>query len=115
MEKRELISGFLLELRRGTLLLCVLARLKEPTYGYNLIPSLANDGISIEANTLYPLLRRLESQGLLKSEWNTESAKPRKYYCITEFGREILAELTLHWKTTVKSLDVVLVEEDHEA
>ena len=115
MEKRELISGFLLELRRGTLILCVLASLKEPTYGYNLISSLATTDINIEANTLYPLLRRLESQGLLRSEWNTEAAKPRKYYCITDFGREVLSELTMHWKKTAQSLDVILEEENNEA
>ena len=115
MEKQELVSGFLLELRRGTVILCVLAKLKEPTYGYSLISSLAHTGITIEANTLYPLLRRLESQGLLRSEWNTEGAKPRKYYCITDFGSEVLAELTQHWQATVQSLDAVLKEERSEA
>lgn len=88
MERDEIVSGFILELCRGTVILCVLTKLKEPTYGYNLIAELADCGISIEANTLYPLLRRLESQGLLLSVWNTESTKPRKYYNITDLGHE---------------------------
>ncbi|MDR2957094.1 MAG: PadR family transcriptional regulator [Coriobacteriales bacterium] len=115
MDKDELISGFLLELRRGTVVLCVLAKLREPTYGYSLIAALADSGIAIEANTLYPLLRRLEGQGLLVSEWNTEGAKPRKYYCTTKFGREVFAELILHWQSIVQSLDSALEEADYEA
>jgi len=108
LERDEIISGFLLELRRGTLILCVLARLGEPTYGYNLIAELADTGIAIEANTLYPLLRRLESQGLLVSAWNTDGAKPRKYYNTTDLGKEVLAELKLHWQDTVKDLNQIL-------
>ena len=108
MQKDEIISGFILELRRGTLILCALAKLKEPTYGYNLIAGLAQTGISIEANTLYPLLRRLEGQGLLVSEWNTQSGKPRKYYHTTDFGREVLDELNKHWRNTVQSMNNIL-------
>lgn len=106
----ELLAGLLLELRRGTLILCVLAKLKKPAYGYDLISKLAEAGISIEANTLYPLLRRLESQGLLASEWNTEGAKPRKYYRTTEYGSEILTALEKHWRTTVQSMERILEE-----
>ena len=108
MYKEELISNFRLELRRGTIILCVLAKLKEPTYGYSLIAELADTGISIETNTLYPLLRRLEGQGLLTSSWNTETAKPRKYYATTNFGREVLSELTGHWQNTVQSMNQIL-------
>ncbi|HOP10127.1 MAG TPA: PadR family transcriptional regulator [Oscillospiraceae bacterium] len=108
MERDEIISGFLLELRRGTLILCVLAKLSEPTYGYNLIAELADTGIAIEANTLYPLLRRLESQGLLFSVWNTDGAKPRKYYNTTDFGKDVLAELKSHWQATVTDLNRIL-------
>ena len=108
LERDEIISGFLLELRRGTLILCVLARLGEPTYGYNLIAELADTGIAIEANTLYPLLRRLESQGLLVSAWSTDGAKPRKYYNTTDLGKDVLAELKLHWQDTVKDLNQIL-------
>ena len=108
MDKKELISGFLLELRRGTLNLCVLAKLKEPTYGYSLIAELADSGVPIEANTLYPLLRRLEAQGLLRSAWNTEGAKPRKYYETTAFGKEVLAEMNRHWQDNVQSIQNLL-------
>jgi DNA-binding PadR family transcriptional regulator len=108
LEKDELLSGFLLELRRGTVILCVLAKLKKPTYGYNLISDLSNTGIVIEANTLYPLLRRLEGQGLLESSWNTEGTKPRKYYTITVFGKEILSVLKIHWQSTVQSMNKIL-------
>ena len=111
MEKEELVSGFLLELRRGTLILCVLAKLRDPTYGYNLIVRLSDTGIAIEANTLYPLLRRLESQGLLVSSWNTEGAKPRKYYAITDFGKEVLTELQKHWVNTVKNMNNILEDQ----
>lgn len=108
MEKDELVSGFLLELRRGTVILCVLAKLKEPTYGYSLIADLSDTGIAIEANTLYPLLRRLEGQGLLESSWNTEGAKPRKYYATTAFGKEVLSALKSHWQSAVQSMNKIL-------
>ena len=110
-DKAALVSGFLLELRRGTVILCVLASLKEPAYGYNLIAALGKTGVSVEANTLYPLLRRLEGQGLLQSEWNTEGAKPRKYYRTTPFGQEVLAALKAHWRATVQSMNHILEEE----
>lgn len=67
----EIVSGLILEFRRGTLIMVVLAQLNKPMYGYSLVKELEGKGISIEGNTLYPLLRRLESQGLLKSEWET--------------------------------------------
>lgn len=110
MNKNELVENFSQELRRGTLILCVLANIKKPTYGYGLIEELSKTGISIEANTLYPLLRRLEGQGLLESTWNTEGAKPRKYYDLTDLGKEILAELTKHWKDSVRSMNEILEE-----
>ena len=109
MGKDELLSGFLQEMRRGTIILCVLAKLRRSAYGYNLVAELSETGIAIEANTLYPLLRRLESQGLLESTWNTtDAAKPRKYYVTTGFGEEILRELKKHWQNTVQSMDNIL-------
>lgn len=94
----EIVSGLVLELRRGTLILLVLSQLKEAKYGYHLVKTLQDNGIPIEANTLYPLMRRLESQGLLKSEWETSEAKPRKYYSLTEDGMAVLEKATAHWK-----------------
>ena len=70
-EKNELLLNFILELRRGTLVLSVLSRMAEPKYGYALVQSLEKEGMRIDANTLYPLLRRLEKQGLLESVWET--------------------------------------------
>ena len=96
MEK-DLLESLLSELRRGSLILCVLSQLGEARYGYALVQILGEKGISIDANTLYPLLRRLEKQGLLCSEWNTEETKPRKYYKRTVFGDQIFAELVKQW------------------
>jgi len=109
--KAELMAGLLLELRRGTVVLCVLAKLQRPAYGYNLVGDLAKDGVAVEANTLYPLLRRLESQGLLASAWNTDATKPRKYYATTVLGVEILTELKGHWYSTVQSVNNILEDE----
>ena len=98
MEK-DLLESFLSELRRGTLILCVLSQLGEARYGYALVQILEEKGIPIDANTLYPLLRRLEKQGLLCSEWNTEQTKPRKYYKRTDYGDEIFKELVKYWNS----------------
>jgi len=108
MGREELLTGFVQELRRGTIILCVLAKLKNPTYGYNLIAELSDTNVTIEANTLYPLLRRLESQGLLESSWNTDSAKPRKYYHTSELGMDILTELKTHWQNSANSVNKIL-------
>ena len=97
-QKEEIVSGLTMELRRGTIVLCVLSQLREPTYGYSLVNVLSENGIPMETNTLYPLLRRLEKQGLLKSSWETSGAKPRKYYVITDFGQEVYEELKEQWR-----------------
>lgn len=110
MERDEILSSFVLELRRGTIILCVLSQLKTPMYGYNLVTVLGESGISVEANTLYPLLRRLESQGLLESSWETSGAKPRKYYNRTELGSEIYEILKKQWQATTESLAKLMEE-----
>lgn len=81
------------ELRRGTVVLASLLALRTPGYGYALLQELAGHGIPVDANTLYPLLRRLEEQGLLTSEWNTEEARPRKVYLTSAEGERVLALL----------------------
>jgi len=111
LNKDDLVSGFLLELRRGTVILCVLAKLRQPAYGYQLTTDLARSGMPVEANTLYPLLRRLETQGLLESAWNTEGAKPRKYYSATPFGLEVLEALKGHWQAAAQNMNTILEEE----
>lgn len=106
----EIVSGLILELRRGTLILLVLNQLQKPMYGYNLVKELNEHGISIEANTLYPLMRRLESQGLLKSEWDTAETKPRKYYSLTEDGRTVLERAKKNWKEFSGNVNLLLGE-----
>lgn len=99
------------ELRRGALALAVLSRLREPQYGYSLRQALAEGGLPIEEGTLYPLLRRLESQGLLASEWRTESTPARRYYRLNANGERTLAALRTAWGELVRVMDGFLHEE----
>lgn len=114
MQEDAILSGLILELRRGTIVLCVLKELETPMYGYNLVNVLSEQGISIEANTLYPLLRRLEGQDLLESTWETSGSKPRKYYVTTDEGKQIAASLKKHWDQTVASINIIWEGENHE-
>lgn len=92
----------LTELRRGVVILAVLSRLRRPQYGYSLKQALADGGMPIEEGTLYPLLRRLEAQGLLASEWSTEHAPPRRYYRLNAEGKRALATLSEAWYDQVR-------------
>ena len=85
------------ELRRGTLVLTVLSQLDEKQYGYSLRQLLSDQGLDIDQGTLYPLLRRLEKQGLLDSEWLVEGSRPRRYYVLNQAGRETLQTLKQEW------------------
>jgi DNA-binding PadR family transcriptional regulator len=98
MSTDETTAGHIQELRRGTVVLACLVRLREPDYGYALLESLNALGIIVDANTLYPLLRRLEKQGLLASEWNTDEARPRKFYRTSPTGEALAAALTADWR-----------------
>ena len=111
-EEKDLLSSLLLELRRGTLTISVLSQMKEPKYGYALVQSLEEKGIAIDPNTLYPLLRRLENQGLLESRWETGGAKPRKYYQRTKCGTEIYEKLKAYWQNLSAGMDRLLREEE---
>ena len=86
-----------LELRRGAVVLAVLSQLRQVEYGYSLRQALAARGMAIEEGTLYPLLRRLEAQGVLDSEWRIEDGPPRRYYRLNDAGEALLAELTASW------------------
>lgn len=97
-------EGNLAELRRGVLVLAVLSRLRQPQYGYSLRQALAERGLSIEEGTLYPLLRRLEAQGVLASEWRMEDGPPRRYYRLNEAGEALLAELSDTWTDLVATM-----------
>ena len=110
----EQIEKLRLELRRGVLVLAVLAQLETARYGYNLIQRLAERGLDIEEGTLYPLLRRLEQQGLLESDWDVTEARPRKYYRISPPGRDVLTTLTAEWLDTVSVMHRLLGEASHD-
>lgn len=86
-----------LELRRGVIVLAALSQLRAPRYGYELRQALADGGMAIEEGTLYPLLRRLETQGVLSSEWRTNEGAPRRYYVLSAEGRRLFKRLTETW------------------
>ena len=101
----DVLAGHLQELRRGTVVMAALATLSRPTYGYALLESLAEAGFAVDGNTLYPLLRRLEKQGLLTSEWNTEESRPRKFYRVSPEGAALLQQLLDEWQTLHTSIE----------
>ena len=110
----EHLEQLRLELRRGIVVLAVLSLMENASYGYNLIQRLGALGLDIEEGTLYPLLRRLEKQGLLESEWDTTESRPRKYYRISAAGQEVLTLLRAEWQETVKVMRRILEGERHE-
>jgi DNA-binding PadR family transcriptional regulator len=102
------LDSLVLEIRRGAIVLAVLSRLKQDEYGYSLKRSLAEAGLVIDEGTLYPLLRRLESQGLLESHWSLEEERPRRYYRLNATGKEILRGLAREWKTLAGTIERLL-------
>lgn len=98
MTKDDILSNHRLELRKGTLVLAVLSELKTKHYGYSLVEKLNTQGLTIDQNTLYPLLRRLDKHGLLDSVWDVEEPRPRKYYVLSELGKELYNDLVEEWK-----------------
>jgi PadR family transcriptional regulator, regulatory protein PadR len=97
-----------LELRRGCLVIAVLSQLRAEHYGYTLRKALAGRGLEIEESTLYPLLRRLETQGLLCSEWREEEKRNKRFYRLSGAGRLILERLRQEWQSISRSLDQIL-------
>ncbi len=93
----NLFENLRLELRRGCLTLAVLAQLRQERYGYTLRKALADDGLVIDESTLYPLLRRLEAQGLLASEWREEEKRNKRFYRLTPDGERIFTQLLAEW------------------
>lgn len=108
----KITSTLLLELRRGTLTISVLSQMNKPKYGYALVQSLEEKGVAIDPNTLYPLLRRLESQQLLESKWETSGTKPRKYYQRTEYGTQVYEKMKIYWKNLSVGIERLLEEEE---
>lgn len=111
MDSGEIIDKLRLELRRGALPLAVLVRLREEHYGYALRKELNARGLDIDEGTLYPLIRRLEKQGLLNSEWRQEDKRKKRYYRISALGEEVLATLIVEWRELNQRVDTILLED----
>jgi DNA-binding PadR family transcriptional regulator len=99
-----------IELRRGVLVLVVLSQLRTSQYGYSLRQALADQGMAIEEGTLYPLLRRLESQGMLGSEWRTEDGPPRRYYTLSPAGARHYRSLCASWTTLATTVNRLIAD-----
>jgi|ERR1700722_8074455 len=106
----EVFENLRLELRRGCLIVAVLAQLRIEQYGYTLRKALADDGLEIDEGTLYPLLRRLETQGLLASQWREEEKRNKRFYRLSPAGEQILGQLLDEWQRINTSLDKILQE-----
>lgn len=108
MEKEQTLDNLILELRRGVIVLAVLIQCFQEQYGYSLMKSLSEKGLEIDQGTLYPLLRRLETQGLLSSNWRVEDARPRRYYQLSQAGHENLPKLIHEWENIVQMMQNML-------
>ncbi|WP_193613038.1 PadR family transcriptional regulator [Nocardioides lijunqiniae] len=104
----EVLGGHVQEIRRGSVVLACLAVLRTPQYGYALLSTLDEAGFPVDANTLYPLLRRLEKQGLLSSEWNTDESRPRKFYVVSPLGERLRDEMAQEWADLGARIESVL-------
>jgi PadR family transcriptional regulator PadR len=113
--QNELFDSLRLELRRGCLIVAVLAQLREEHYGYTLRKALADEGLAIEESTLYPLLRRLETQGLLTSEWREEEKRNKRFYRLSAEGEAILEQLLAEWNGINESINKILKGEVSKA
>lgn len=116
MVTRDPLDKFEHELRRGTVVLAALSQLESAQYGYSLRQALAVKGMEIEEGTLYPLLRRLESQGLLESEWRIEDGgPPRRYYTRSREGSRYYEKLVESWCGMRTVVDRLILEKGTEA
>ena len=104
----EILENLKMELRRGCLIVAVLAQLRTEQYGYTLRKALADDGLAIDEGTLYPLLRRLETQGLLVSQWREEEKRNKRFYRLSTAGEVILRQLLDEWESINASLGKIL-------
>ena len=107
-DNHDLFENLRLELRRGSLILAVLAALRKEHYGYTLRKTLGDRGMAIDEGTLYPLLRRLETQGLLVSEWREEDKRNKRFYRLSAEGKAILKQLLAEWQSINSSLNGIL-------
>jgi PadR family transcriptional regulator len=104
----DALENLRLELRRGCLVLAVLTKLRSEYHGYALSKDLAESGLEVDENTLYPLLRRLESQTLLLSEWRVEDKRNKRFYRLTEEGRAVLERLLVEWRSINGAIENLL-------
>lgn len=104
----DLFENLRLELRRGCLIVAVLGQLQSEHYGYTLRKALEDQGLAIDEGTLYPLLRRLETQGLLASEWREENKRNKRFYKLSPPGRQILKQLLAEWQGLNTSIQKIL-------
>jgi len=104
----EILENLKMELRRGCLIVAVLGQLRVEQYGYTLRKALADDGLAIDEGTLYPLLRRLETQGLLVSQWREEEKRKKRFYRLSTTGEVILRQLLEEWESINASLGKIL-------
>jgi len=109
----EPFENLRLELRRGCLVLAVLAALRREQYGYTLLKTLSEHGLEIDEGTLYPLLRRLETQGLLASQWREEEKRKKRFYLLSSEGALVLDQLLAEWRSIDASIHQVLKEQAH--
>jgi PadR family transcriptional regulator PadR len=112
-DNNGLLESLRLELRRGCLVVAVLAELRTEQYGYTLRKALAEHGMEIDEGTLYPLLRRLETQGLLVSEWREEEKRNKRFYRISRDGKVVLKQMLAEWQSLGTSLEAILKGEAH--
>ncbi|MEI9971524.1 MAG: helix-turn-helix transcriptional regulator [Ignavibacteriota bacterium] len=104
----ELFENLRLELRRGCLVVAVLVQLRTELYGYAIRKALTDQGLAIDENTLYPLLRRLETQGLLVSHWREEEKRNKRFYRLSPVGEEVLENLLAEWRQMNSALERII-------
>jgi PadR family transcriptional regulator PadR len=109
----DLFDNLRLELRRGCLIVAVLAALRTEQYGYTLRKLLEARGLVVDEGTLYPLLRRLETQRLLVSEWREDAKRQKRFYTLSEEGSRMLSQLLVEWRSLDSSLEAILSETSH--
>jgi DNA-binding PadR family transcriptional regulator len=102
--EEDLFEKLRVELRRGSVILAVLGALREERYGYTLRKTLEEAGLPIEEGALYPLLRRLEAQGLLTSEWREEARRNKRFYRLSSDGEALLGQLLGEWNAISQSI-----------
>jgi len=103
----NIVERFETEVKRGMMQVAIMCLLEQERYGYDIIKCLKDGGLGVEEGTLYPILRRLEDEKLLSSRWETTGPRPRKYYVITDYGRNVRAKLLASLKAFTVAIDTL--------